>query len=461
MKTVLLVNPDTPSKYCYVRRGWADWVVVQFIRKAWHQHFRIPLAGRCTSVPPITLLALKALLERSCRTIVIDEQVESINFGLRPDLVCVTSTTPQYGRARQIAAVFRSRGVPTAVGGIHATCLPEQCAADFDTVCVGEAEAYIEQLVADLHAGRLKPLYRADAPVEMERTPFLEYDVAAGTHLPFYAINFSRGCVFDCEFCSVRPMYRGYRTRSVESVVRQIERVGARQVYFADASLMANRQKARELLKALVPLRIRWFSCMTLNVAQDPEMMDLLAESGCWFASVGFETLSQKNLIAVGKPQNCVESYREAIRAFHQRKIAIEGNFVFGFDGDTENVFEPTAEFTIETGIDLPEFYILTPYPGTRLFARLTREGRIVDWDWSHYDNAHFRHLPVYEPKRISPQALLAGCRLADRIAYSPRNMVRRLCNSGMFSPPMWLVNYLFVRHMRQRRVSGTVNHGP
>jgi radical SAM superfamily enzyme YgiQ (UPF0313 family) len=405
------------------------------------------------------LFALQALFDNTCRTITVDEQVEDIDFDLPVDLACLTATTPQIARAQEIAAAFRRKGVPTAIGGIHATCQPDECAAHFDTVCTGEAEAYIDEMLRDLNARTLKRVYRAHGAVEMDQTPFYHYDVAAGTYLPFYAVNFSRGCAFNCEFCSIRSTFGTHRTRSVNAVVRQIEQTGVRHVYFADASLTANRAKARELFRALIPLKIRWLSAMTLDVTEDEELLDLVAESGCWLASVGFETLSDQNLRAAGKRQVRPDTFRRAIRAFHQRRIALEGNFVFGFDGDTEDVFDSTARFTIETGIDLPEFYVLTPYPGTPLYRRLCTEGRIVDRDWTHYDNAHFRYLPVFEPKNMSRETLLAGCQRADHIAYAPANALRRLRNTGMLQPSIWMVNHILMRS--QRRVSRASRHQP
>jgi radical SAM superfamily enzyme YgiQ (UPF0313 family) len=451
-KTFLLVNPKTPSKYCHTVSGWADQLIVRYIRSKWHRRFEVPTSGRCTSVPPITLFALQALFEKGCRALVVDEQVEPVDVSLPVDLVCLTATTPQITRAAQIAAAFRKRGVPTVIGGIHATCCPGECAWHFDTVCVGEAEAYIEEMLRDLNAGGLKPLYRAQQRVEMDKTPFYDYDVASGKHLPFYAINLSRGCPFHCGFCSIRSTFGTHRTRSVDALVRQLKQTGARQVYVSDASLTANRARVRELLRALVPLNIRWLGSMTLDVAEDEELLDLLSESGCWLASVGFETLSERNLRAAGKLRIRPERFREAINAFHRRHIAVEGNFVFGFDGDCEDVFDCTAAFTIETGIDLPEFYVLTPYPGTPLYQRLCREGRIVDRDWAHYDNAHFRHLPVFEPRNMSREALRAGCRRASRVAYAPANALRRLRNAGIFQPSIWIANYILAHN--QRRIS-------
>jgi len=451
MKTVALINPRTVNKYYHVASGFFDRCLARFIRR--HYDGRFAMHGRCATMPPITLLALRALFEeRGCRTVLIDEQVDEIDFGLDVDLICLTASTPQIERARRIASAFRARGIPAAVGGVHASCLPEECTAHFDTVCVGEAEGYIDELVRDLRGGRLKPLYRNEREIDLDETPFYSYDVASGKHMPFYAINFSRGCNFRCEFCSVQSTLGRHRTRSVKSVVRAIAESGAREIWFSDASLTADRGKARALFRALVPLKINWLSSVPLNIAGDEELLDLMAESGCWLVSVGFESLNGDNLRASGKAQNRVEEYRRVIRALHKRRIAVEGNFVFGFDGDVADAFDTTAAFTIDAGIDIPEFYVLTPYPGTPLYRRLLGEERIRDRDWTHYDNTHFQYLPVFEPKRMDREALREGCRRAEQTAYRPWNCIRRLRNAGIYRPSVWLANAIFSRRMVQQR---------
>ena len=182
----------------------------------------------------------------------------------------------------------------------------------------------------------------------------------------------------------------GHRTRSVDSVVRHISEVGARHVWFHDANLTADKAKAKALFRALIPLKITWMSSVPVSACLDEEMLDLMAASGCWLLSLGFETLSQANLQASRKRQTKVPEYLQVIQQLHSRRIAIEGNFIFGFDSDTLDVFDQTAKFVIKSGIDIPNFFVLTPYPNTPLYRGLDAQGRIVDRNWSHYENVHF-----------------------------------------------------------------------
>ena len=443
-KRVLLINPKTVNKYYHYRLGKVEGWIVRFFQRAYSRQFDVPTGSHCTTMPPVTLFALEALFGDRVETTVVDEQVQEINFESPVDLVCLTSTTTQILRAREIAAEFRRRGIPVAIGGVHASCLPDECSEHFDVVCIGEAEGYVDELLGDLQNGALKPRYENRGVVNMADVPFYRYDITGGRYLPFHVVNFSRGCTFKCDFCSIQATLGTFRTRPVDDVVREIEEVGARHIWFPDATLTANPRAARELFRALIPLNINWLSQITLNIANDMEMLDLMAESGCWLVSIGFESLSELNLRTSRKVQNRAADYSRVIDALHERNIAIEGNFVFGFDEDGPDVFDRTAEFIIENGVDLPEFYVLTPYPDTELYQNLRAAGRIVDEDWSHYDNTHFVHLPVFEPKQMSREELRAGCREAERQVYTRRNTTRRLWRSGTRHMPVLFANYIY-----------------
>lgn len=450
-KKVLLVNPKTVNKYYHVSRSPVDRLMSTFFRWSYDKKFDVPTHSHCTTMPPISLYALEALIRDRCDVHVVDEQVEPIPLDFDVDLVCITSTTPQMRRAYQISAAFLARNIPTVIGGVHATCLPDECQDYFSTVCVGEAEGYITQLLDDLSNQRLKPRYVNQNTISMDDAPFYRYDVGGGKYLPFHVINFSRSCPFKCEFCSIQSTLGTFRTRRVETIVSEIQRVGARNIWFPDATLTADTKRAKELFQALKPLKVRWLSQITLNMAQDARLLDLMAESGCWMVSIGFESLSEKTVRTAHKVQNRVEDYERVIRELHDREIAIEGNFVFGFDEDSVDVFESTARFVIDAGIDLPEFYVLTPYPDTQLYKRLKEQGRIVDENWAHYDNTHFHYLPVFQPRQMSREDLREGCRVAERTVYSLRNTLRRIVNSGVYRIPVLMANYIYANRIANR----------
>lgn len=452
MKQVLLINPKTVNKYYHVSRSLLDRFLPCLVSRCFNGHFDIPAHSHCTTMPPITLFALDCLIKDHFQTVIVDEQVDEIPFDQNCDLVLITSTTPQIHRAVEISEVFHRRKIPTVIGGIHASCLPDECQKHFSSVCVGEAEGYLEELLEDFEHGHLKPRYTNHQSISMEDAPFFHDEAGGGKYLPFHVLSFSRGCPFKCDFCSIQSTLGGYRTRTVESVVKEIERVGSRHLWFPDATLTGNPSKAVDLFKALKPLKVQWLGQITLNTCRDKRLLDLMAESGCWLVSAGFESLDETNIAATSKTQNHVEDYREIIDDLHQRNIAIEGNFVFGFDHDEMGVFESTAEFTIETGIDLPEYYVLTPYPGTSLYARLKAEGRIVDNNWAHYDNTHFHYLPVFTPHKMTRNDLREGCLHTEQIVYSYQNTLRRIWKSGVYRGPVLLANFIYASRISNRR---------
>lgn len=452
MKTVAIINPGTVHRYLHEGHGLARMVITAFLRSCYDRRFRWPSGGRCTCVPLVTLMNLCQLFEnRGWSPVVFDEQTKAIDFSTNADLVCVTAVTVQYERAVWIARQFRKRGIPIAIGGVHASCVPETFMDDFDTVCVGEAEAYIDEMLSDLAEGRLKFLYKSNRTVSMTEAPFLRNDLTVGLSVPFHPVAFSRGCNNACEFCSIRMSLGRHRTRDVDSVVRHISETGARRVWFYDANLTTDREQCKALFRGLAPLDISWMSSSSLDACMDDEIVDLMAASGCWLLSLGFESLCQEVLASSGKEQNMVARYTDIIERLHNRGIAVEGNFVFGFDGQTTDAFAETAQFIIENGIDIPSIFMLTPYPDTPLFHRLDSQGRIVDRDWSHYENVHFVHLPVFEPDCMSRQELREGCRLADRLVYGARGTLRRLWNARTCRPSVMIANYINMRRMMRQ----------
>jgi radical SAM superfamily enzyme YgiQ (UPF0313 family) len=450
-KHVALINPKTVNKYYHLNLGGVDRLFAWFFRRCYDKQFEIPSHTYCTTMPPVTLYALESLFGNRCRCTIVDEQVDTIDYNMNADLVCMTATTPQIPRACELAQRFRARGISTAVGGVHATCLPDECSNHFDTVCVGEAEGYIDEMLADLERGALKRRYVNHKEISLEDVPFYRYEIGGGKYLPFHVINYSRGCVFKCDYCSIQSTLGNFRTRPVKKVVERIQEVGSRNLWFPDATLTANPQRARDLFRALIPLKVRWLGQITLNIAKDEAMLDLMAESGCWLVGIGFESLSQLNIHTSRKVQNRVEDYSRVIQALHDRNIAIEGNFVFGFDEDQPDVFDTTARFIIDAAVDLPECYVLTPYPDTALFQRLKAEGRIVDYDWTHYDNTHFAYMPVFQPKNMTREELWEGCKRVERKIYTSWNTFRRLMKARVWHAPSLIANIIYSRRLVAR----------
>lgn len=395
--------------------------------------------------PPLALLTVAALTPPGHKVSLIDEGVQGLPDDLEADLVGITAATTTAPRAYEIADALRRRGVRVVLGGIHATALPEEAAQHADAVVIGEAEGLWPQVVADAAAGELKKFYRNTGLPELAGLPAPRRDLinAKKYVLPNTAQS-TRGCPFDCAYCSVTAFFgRTYRTRPVDEVMDEVLTMPPGPVAFIDDNIMGNPRYARELFARLRDAGRKWCSQASVTMLKTPDLIASAAESGCVLLFVGLETLSQQNLDAVGKHINTVEEYKRLVKVLHDHGVAIVGSFMFGLDDDDPDVFDRTVEFALDARIDASLMSILTPLPGTRLYAELERQGRIFDRDWSHYDGAH----ATFRPAKMTPDQLVEGLIRAVRSFYSGWSIVRRMFQPLGLSLVYWVTNLLWRRY--------------
>lgn len=378
---------------------------------------------------PLTLTTLAALAppELAIDFNLYDEGIQDVPLDLDVDMVGLTVITGSSKRAYELADHFRARGIKVVLGGPHVTLLPDEAGKHADAICVGYAEESWPQLLRDLAQDVMKPRYEQGHDFELNagNLPFARRELLDGRSFLTQAVfEATRACAHDCEFCVV-PTAWGRRQfqKPVGHVIQDIRRVGKKKIIFIDLNLVSDHDYAVELFEALVPLRIRWFGLATSLIGRKPELMQLMARSGCAGLLIGFETISSAGLRDVNKRFNDPALYGKLIADLHALGISIQGCFVFGGDSDTPDVFDETVQFIVDNAIDLPRFAILTPFPGTPLHARLEREGRILTKDWELYDGQHV----VFSPKAMSPAELQAGHEKAWRDAYSYGSIARRL----------------------------------
>ncbi|MBC7288971.1 MAG: radical SAM protein, partial [Armatimonadetes bacterium] len=254
----------------------------------------------------------------------------------------------------------------------------------------------------------------------------------------------TRGCPFDCAYCSVTTFFgHTYRTRPVQDVVDEILQMPPGLLVLIDDNIMGNPRYARELFARLKDAKRKWFSQASVTMLRTPDLVAQAAEAGCVVLFVGLETLSERNLQAVGKRINAVEEYRKLVHLLHDHGIAMVASFMFGLDDDTPDVFDRTVEFAIDARIDAALMSILTPLPGTRLYAELEQQGRIFDRDWSHYDGAH----ATFRPAKMTPDQLVEGLIRAVRNFYSGWSIVKRMFQPLGLSLLYWVMNLIWRRY--------------
>ncbi len=356
---------------------------------------------------PLTLTTLAALVpsELNAEIDLMDEGVQKPRYeGVLYDVVGISCLASSSGRAYALAEYWRKRGAFVVLGGPHVTLMPEEAVQHADAVVVGPGEESWPQLLHDWHNGTPQKVYRREYPAQISTPPARRNSQARfAYHLSSPAISANRGCRHHCSFCSIGPLY-GHKsvTRPVAEVIDEIKRLKTRKILLLDPSLSADKEYARQLFEALIPLNIMWAGADTIDTVHDHEFFELMVRSGCEGLLIGFESFCQNSLKKVGKVFNRVEQYREAIHRLHVNGIGVLGCFVLGFDNDTPEDLRHTAALVDELGIDIPRYAVLTPFPGTPVFARLKGEGRLLTEDWSLYDTEHV----VFRPKQMSPWEL-------------------------------------------------------
>ena len=366
--------------------------------------------GAGNDTPPLGLLTLAAATPADCEVAVIDEEVEDVDFDAEADLVGITAMTITANRAYEIADEFRRRGVKVVLGGIHPTVMPQEAAQHADSVAMGEADEFWPRLVRDARAGRLEPVYTCERLIDMAEVAVPRRDlVRRERYLTTNLIQATRGCPNDCAFCSIHVMAgRRYRCRPVRDVIAEIETFPDPLVAFVDDNIVGSPAYAKELFRALIPLKVRWYGQASMTIAEDEELLDLAARSGCKILLVGFESLTPMNIDAVGKSRtNRVQEYGRVVERLHSHGISIQGSFILGLDHDDLTVFERLADFVDRYAVDNPLAQVLIPHPGTRLRASLERQGRIVHSDWDEYGRIFGRI--AYRPNLMSAEELRAG----------------------------------------------------
>jgi radical SAM superfamily enzyme YgiQ (UPF0313 family) len=391
-------------------------------------HIRRIRRSRFLNFQQITMPYLAALTPPGWQVAHVDEEAEEIDFEAEADLVGITFHTPSARHAYAVAERFRSRGVPVVFGGPHATLVPEEAAQFADTVFIGEAEGLWPQYLLDIEAGRPERFYKSVSIPSLEHVPQAKKELFHRKDHTNGVLFATRGCMYHCDFCSLAIMYGNkIRKRPVSEVAAEYASFRGKIIIFWDDNIAGDREYARSLFRAIEPYHKWWSSQSSIHAAQDDEFLELAARSGCKQLFLGLESISQASMDEVHKKFNRVEDYYRIIQKIHSFGIAVQAGIVFGFDCDSPSIFRETIDFLENAGVQNATFNILTPFPGTPLFQKLERQGRILTRDWDQYNS---RADVVFQPKNMSCEELLEGFRYANRRFYSLSSIARRLAGS-------------------------------
>ncbi|MBN2445376.1 MAG: B12-binding domain-containing radical SAM protein [Phycisphaerae bacterium] len=413
---------------------------------------------------PLGLLTLAALTPAEWQITIIDENIHTPEYEKlpRPDLVGVTAFTSQANRAYELAAEFRERGVPVVMGGIHATMCPDEAVARVDSIVTGEAEQVWAQVLADARRGDLRSLYEG-THASMDAMPPARHDLLNGDYA-FGSIQTTRGCPLNCSFCSVTA-FNGfrYRQRPIADVVREFGMIRERRVLVVDDNLIgttrAHIDRTKDLFRAMIQAKLRkqWIAQVTINMADDDELLALAARAGCAGVFIGFESPTVAGLKEVGKKFNLLNDrdLAASVRRIQRHKILVVGSFIMGLDTDTAGIGERIAVTATDYGVDILNTLFLTPLPGTRLWDDMQSQDRIdastFPEDWRYYTLT----FPVARYRRFSRADLAREMEICDGTFYSRRNIFRRFLGSLWHrrQPLIALVaNMSFRKNLRQNQ---------
>lgn len=383
---------------------------------------------RSWQMQPLPVATLAGLTPAGVDLRFYDDRLEAIPFDEPTDAVAIPVETYTARRAYEIASEFRARGVPVVMGGFHATLLPDEVAQYAEVLVSGEAESIWPQVIDDLRHGRPQRRYhgpRTDlSALRTDRRLF-----AGKRYLPIGLIETGRGCRFPCEFCAVQTFFeRSYRARPVDAVLAELAQIRHRNrlLFFVDDNFAGDLKSGKALLPALRDLKLRWITQMSIDAAHDEPFLEELAAAGCRGVLIGFESLDEANLALMHKRFNRMRGgYEAALANLRRHNIRVYGTFVFGYEHDTEDSFDTAVDFALAQGMYIAAFNHLTPFPGTALYERLRREGRLRYEAWWCDARYRYNELP-FVPRQMTPQQVAAGCLRARRRFYSWASVLRR-----------------------------------
>lgn len=383
---------------------------------------------------PLQLGILAALTPPDVDCALYDDRVETVPFDEPTDLAALTVEIYTARRSYEIAAEYRRRGVPVIMGGFHPTLASDECLDHADSIFVGDAELLWQEVVEDARQGRLRRIYEASpgspgggqtegGPQPGGVQP--RRDLYAGKgYLPITLMQFGRGCRFACDFCAISVFFdRKQYVRRTRDILEEIEAQERKLIFFVDDNFLSDHAAAKRFLRELIPMRVRWVSQASIDMTNDPELMDLLEASGCLGNVIGFESLQEQNIRSMRKAPNLMrprlhgatrrpdwDRYEKACQVLRDHHLQTWAAFTLGHDHDTPESIRETYDFAMHHKFCFAAFNILMPYPGTPLYDRLEREGRLL-WDgqWWLHPEYRYNHA-AFVPANMSPDELTEAC---------------------------------------------------
>ena len=418
---------------------------------------------RTWQMEPLPPALIAGLTPKHIETVFYDDRMEKVPYDEPTDMVAISIETYTAKRVYQIASEYRRRKVPVVIGGFHASLCPDEVAQYAEAVVIGEAESLWLNVIDDIQHNTLQKYYKNNERPSLGGNCYERSIFRNKRYLSIGLLETGRGCKFKCDFCAIQTVFdRSYSVRPVDEVVEEIKRLKKNKkfFFFVDDNFAADIKQAKEFLRQVAPLKIKWVTQMSINAAHDEEFLSLLNKSGCQGVLIGFESLNKDTLKSMRKGFNTMSGgYEKALDNLRRYNIRIYATFVFGYDNDTDDTFRETVDFALLHKFYISAFNHLTPFPGTPLYKRLHEEGRLIYPKWWLDDNYNYNKIP-FRPKNIHPDDLQQYCIEARRAFYSSINIIKRAIDKVNASNLFMLRNYFMINAMHRAEISMR-NHYP
>lgn len=396
------------------------------------------LLSAFSTYSPLGLAYVAAVTPSHWEVEIADENFDKFEFK-EADLVGITAFTSNINRAYEIAEMYRDKNIKVIIGGIHASMVPDEALQYADSVVVGEVEGIWEKVISDFENNQLSPKYKGPR-IELDRFGIIPRHDLLDRRYFWHSVQTSRGCPFNCNFCSVsRYLGKAYRQRTANDVLQELNEIKGDYVAFVDDNLIGyspdSNNRAIEIFNGMISqgLHKKWWMQTSINAADDERVLELAAHAGCMFVFIGFETISKVSLNDMKKRINLkigVENYKKVVEKFHKFGIGVLGGFIIGNDYESPDYYKELADFLIHSGIDSIQISILTPLPGTGLMEQLQKEARLVYQDFPHDWDKYRLSYMVHTPKEMKKDDIYIGDNYIKNRIYSFPVYQYRICKS-------------------------------
>lgn len=403
------------------------------------------------AMKPLLFGIIKNLTPKEHEICFLDERVEKLPEKIDSDIIAFSVETYTAKRAYILAKKYKTQKNIIVMGGFHASVMPEEMLQYADTVLIGDAEDTWGDFLSDCVKGKPERRYISGEEHPLTFIP----DTSEVYRHNYYGIGvyqLSRGCKFNCDFCSIKTMYKCVRRKSVDVIYKELKAAREKIIFFVDDNLFYDKGSAMELFDRITPLKKKWACQISMDAARDDEILKAMKKAGCFLVLIGFESLNTESLKEMNKKANTSSDYNEIIKRIYRHRLLIYGTFVLGCDSDKTDVFDRTFEFAVRNKIAVTNFNPLIPMPGTGVYKRMETEGRLLYKKWWLSDRYRYGET-AFIPKHMSPEQLCDGCLKMRTDFYSAKCIIKRLFSNPIHFMPLNLFVFILANVVSHREI--------